>query len=437
MAEFTMPALGADMETGEVVEWRVRAGDRVRPGDVVAVVETHKGAIDVECFLDGVITGLAPLHQALPVGAVLARVTAQGEVGAPAPSAEPSASAATAPVATATPGAAAAAAPAREAAPAGAPGTLPAASPAPAAAPRLPVWGVAPGASPPPARRRVSPAARQAAQARGLDLQGVPGTGADGAVTLADVARAASGTGRPPAPAHAPAHAPAAAPRSGFDPAQMRAAIAAAMGRSKREIPHYYLAETLDFGPAQAWLDAWNAAQPPEQRLLPAALLLKAAARALAQVPQLNGFWQDGGFVPGPGVHVGWAIALRGGGLVAPAVHHADRLDLPAVMAALRDLVQRARGGGLRSSELTDPTVTVTSLGERGAAQVLGVIYPPQVALIGLGRVQTVPWVVDGALQPRPVVQATLAADHRASDGALGGRLLVAMAQALLAPERL
>jgi pyruvate dehydrogenase E2 component (dihydrolipoamide acetyltransferase) len=425
MADFTMPALGADMETGEVVEWRVQPGDRVRPGDVVAVVETHKGAIDVECFLDGAITELAPLRQPLPVGAVLARVVPVGEavVPAPAPAAAAAAPIADAAVPTAAPTEAA---------------STPTTAPTAPTAPTTPTAPVPPSPARPPgalpgARPRASPAARRAAQAQGLDLRQLPGSGADGAIVLADVARAAAAAG----PVPVAVRTPAGPPRTGFDPVQMRAAIAAAMGRSKREIPHYYLAETLDFGPAQAWLDAWNAAHDPEQRLLPAALLLKAAAHALAQVPQLNGFWHDGAYQPGAGIHLGWAIALRGGGLIAPAVRHADRLALPQVMAALRDLVQRARSGGLRSSELTDPTVTVTSLGERGAAQVLGVIYPPQVALIGLGRVQTLPWVVDGQVLPRPVVQATLAADHRASDGAVGSKLLAAMAQALQSPDAL
>jgi pyruvate dehydrogenase E2 component (dihydrolipoamide acetyltransferase) len=217
----------------------------------------------------------------------------------------------------------------------------------------------------------------------------------------------------------------------------MRQAIAAAMGRSKREIPHYYLGTTVDFAAAQAWLDAWNAAHEPAGRLLPAVLLLKACAQALAAVPQLNGFWEGDRFRPGAGIHVGWAVALRGGGLVAPAVHHADRLPLPALMAALRDLVQRARSGGLRSSELTDPTVTVTSLGERGAERVLGVIYPPQVAIVGFGRVALRPAVVGGQVVPRPLVDVSLAADHRASDGHLGSRLLAEIDRALQSPDTL
>jgi pyruvate dehydrogenase E2 component (dihydrolipoamide acetyltransferase) len=151
-------------------------------------------------------------------------------------------------------------------------------------------------------------------------------------------------------------------------------------------------------------------------------------------VPQFNGFHENGAYRAGPGIHVGWAIAVRGGGLVPPAIHDADRKSLPELMLALRELVQRARAGGLRSSELTDPTITVTSLGERGAESVPGVIYPPQVAIVGFGRFVERPWVVDGQVVVRPLVTATLAADHRASDGHLGGQLLAAIDRALQAP---
>jgi len=408
MAIFAMPALGADMETGKVVEWRVRPGTRVRPGQIVAVVETHKGAIDVECFVEGAIDDLVPLGTELPVGAAMAQVRRAGEAAAPAPAPAPAPAAATA-----------------------APAAVAAAAPAPAA-PLQAAFGAA------PARARVSPAARRRAADLGLDPEALAGTGADGAVTLADVELASS---RPPVPAPAADAAAAAAPartaRGGFDPALMRQAIAAAMGRSKREIPHYYLSTTVDFAAAQAWLDDWNTAHEPAARLLPAVLLLKASARALAALPQLNGYWEREGFRAGPGIHPGWAIALRGGGLVAPAIHDADRQSLPALMAAMRDLVQRARSGGLRSSELTDPTVTVTSLGERGAESVHGVIYPPQVGLVGFGRVGLRPWVVDGAVVARPLVTLTLAADHRASDGHLGGQLLAAIDHALQNPAAL
>lgn len=234
-----------------------------------------------------------------------------------------------------------------------------------------------------------------------------------------------------------PAEPPARSPARGFDPARMRAAIAAAMSRSKREIPHYYLLQEMDFGPAADWLARYNAARPPAQRLLPAALLLKATARALAEVPQLNGFHEEGVTRLSQAVHVGWAISLRGGGLVAPAVHDVPSRTIAQAMDALRDLVQRARNGGLRSSELTDPTVTVTNLGERGADGVLGVVYPPQLALIGFGSIAPRPWVHEGQLVVRPTVNVSLAADHRASDGHVGGQLLAAIAAALAQPESL
>ena len=393
MADFTMPSLGADMETGTVVEWKVRPGDQVRSGDVIAVVETHKGAIDVECFLNGTIEDLVPLGQELPVGAVLARVRGPESAAAQWPPA-PTTSLPPAP-----------------------PPSRPAVT-EPPAAPALQVASQ---------RRKVSPAARRQAQALGVDPETLHGTGVDGAVTLADVARGVHAAPQPAYPR----------PRGGFDPGQMRQAIASAMGRSKREIPHYYLRSTISFAAAQSWLTAWNRTREPAERLLPAVLLLKAAARALAQFPQFNGLYVDGQFQPAPSVHLGWAIALRGGGLVAPAIHHAQNLPLPALMDALRDLVQRARAGGLRSSEISDPTVTATSLGDRGADEVLGVIYPPQVAILGFGRIAPRPWVVQDQIVPQTLVSVSLAADHRVSDGHLGGQLLAAIDSALQSPDTL
>ena len=212
------------------------------------------------------------------------------------------------------------------------------------------------------------------------------GTGIDGAVTLADIELATRTRPTNPPPA-APASNPATAPRrAGFDPTEMRKAIAAAMGRSKREIPHYYLSHTVDLGAALGWLEAFNAARPVPDRLLPAVLLLKAAALALRDGAAAQRDLYRRRVSPGDGVHVGWAISLRSGGLVAPAIRDADKRSLPELMAAMRDLVQRARTGGLRSSELASPTVTVTSLGERGAESVTGIIYPPQVAIIGSAR---------------------------------------------------
>jgi pyruvate dehydrogenase E2 component (dihydrolipoamide acetyltransferase) len=398
LSEFVMPSLGADMEAGTLVEWLKKPGDMVKRGEVMAVVDTQKGAIEIEIFEAGVLERiLVQPGEQVPVGTPLATLRTNGAVQEPEP-----------------------APPQPEAPPEPEAPEHPAEKP-PIEIPELEAKG--------DVRVRISPAARRRAADLGVDLAGVRGSGPEGSVGLADVeavARAASAARAAEPPR-----------RATFDPTAMRKAIAAAMARSKREIPHYYLTQTVELRRALAWLDAANRARPPAERLLPAALLLKATALALRKVPELNGFWQEDAFVPKAGIHVGWAISLRGGGLVAPAIHDTDQKALAELMAALRELVQRARSGGLRSSELTDPTVTVTSLGERGAETVIGVIYPPQVAIVGFGRIVERPWAVDGALAARPVVSLSLAADHRASDGHRGGFLLAQIDRLLQEPEAL
>ena len=390
MAEFRMPSLGADMEAGTLVQWCVKLGDRVKSGDVIAVVETQKGAIEVEVFVDGVVSNiLVPVGERVPVGTVLARIDGAGEMPA---AAEPVAVAARTP----TP---------------------------PRAAPE--VRRAKPEAAPQASRQKVTPVARRRAAELHLDLTVLKGSGVEGSIRLADVEAAALVQTPPPTV------------KKGLDLAEMRKAIAAAMSRSKREIPHYYLSETVDLHAALAWLEHFNAERPPIERILPAVLFLKAVALALHEQPKLNGFYENGAFVPGDGVHVGWAIALRGGGLIAPAIRDADKKPLAELMAAMRDLVERSRRGGLRGSELTSPTVTVTNVGDRGAETVTGVIYPPQVALIGFGRVVVRPRVVEDRIEGRPVVSLSLAADHRVTDGHLGGLYLAAIARLLQEPEKL
>jgi pyruvate dehydrogenase E2 component (dihydrolipoamide acetyltransferase) len=266
--------------------------------------------------------------------------------------------------------------------------------------------------------------------------------GADGTVTLADVERAAAGAGRPaaaptPAPAGAAAKPAAAAATMAERAAQMRKVIAAAMARSKREIPHYYLAEDVPLAEATAWLAARNAGRPVTERMLLAPLLLKAVAAALRRFPELNGYWRDDAFVPAEGIHIGVAISLRAGGLVTPALMDVDRKDVEQVGRELLDLVRRTRAGSLKSTELSAGTITVTSLGEQGVGAVFGVIYPPQVALVGFGRVAERPWAVDGGLRVAPVMTATLAADHRVSDGHRGGLFLAALRDLLQNPSEL
>jgi len=392
VSDFLMPSLGADMEAGTLVEWLKRPGDRVARGDVVAVVETQKGAIEIEIFEDGTIDELlvAP-GTTVPVGTPLARLS----------------------------GGAAAPAPAKRAAP---PPVAPVVAAAPAA---MPAKAAAPTLRETPA----SPAARRLAAERGIDLAAIKGSGPGGAIVSADL----EGTKTAPAPA--------APPRRGLDLDAMRQAIAAAMARSKREIPHYYLGTAIDMHRAQRWLADTNATRPPTERLLLGALLLKAVALALRKSPELNGFHIDGTFRPSAAIHVGMAVAIRGGGLVAPAIHDTAERSLDDLMRALRDLVARVRAGTLRSSELTDPTVTLTSLGERGVESIQAVIYPPQVAIVGFGKLVERPWVVggaaDGAIAVRPVIQASLAADHRVSDGHRGALFLAEIDRLLQEPEKL
>jgi pyruvate dehydrogenase E2 component (dihydrolipoamide acetyltransferase) len=392
MADFVMPILGADMTAGTLVEWRKQPGDHVSRGDVIAEVETDKGLIDVEVFVSGVIEHLlVGAGATVPTGTVLATIREDGVAGEPRP-------------------------------------TAPAGQPEPPVVTPSPPVAVTPPRPVPPGpgeRPRVSPLARKIAARLGLDPTTVPGTGAGGVVTREDVERAAT------------ERAAAGAPRGRIDAARMRQTIGAAMARSKREIPHYYLAHTIDLHRALTWLAAENARRAVTDRLLHGVLLIKAVALALREVPELNGVWRGDRAEPSPAIHVGVAISLRGGGLVAPALHDVDRRDLGDLMRAFRDLVQRARGGGLRSSELSDPTVTVTSLGEQGVETVFGIVYPPQLAIVGFGKVVERPWIVAGAVVPRPLVTVTLSADHRVSDGHRGGLLLAAVERLLQAPERL
>ena len=396
MVQFVMPKLGADMTQGKLVEWCKKPGERVKRGEIIAIIETDKANVDTESFVDGVFESVLvePHDEWLPVGTPLAVIRVDGEpiveiVPTPPPVAAEAGTVAVAPPPRAT-------------------------EPVPAAATEAAL-----------ARLKISPAARKRAAELGIDPMRVVGTGPEGRITLEDVER----MGTKPAAAAA-AEVPDKAQR-------MRDAIAATMALSKREIPHYYLSTTISLAKATCWLESRNAGRAVTERLLMGVLLLKATALALRNVPELNGFWRNGRAEPSRAIHVGVAISLRGGGLVAPALHDADQCDLNELMCRLQDLSKRARAGSLKSSEMTDPTITVTSLGERGVDAVYGIIYPPQLALVGFGKVVDRPWVVDGQVAPQPVIEATLSGDHRATDGHRGALLLDAIDRLLQEPEKL
>jgi pyruvate dehydrogenase E2 component (dihydrolipoamide acetyltransferase) len=401
MSEFRMPSLGADMQFGTIVAWHIKPGDTVKRGDVVALVETEKGVVEVEIFENGVIQSLViQPGQKVPVGATLAILSGHGQ--------EVESQAATSPAA------------------------VPALPATPVQEEKSPIQAAPPRAAE-PARVHISPLAKKRAQELGVDWSGIAGTGVDGAITVTDVERVAhavklSAARMAPAPPVTP---------KGLDLAAMRRVIAAAMARSKREIPHYYLSTTIDMRRSLDWLAAENANRPVTKRLLYSVLLIRAVALALRSMPELNGFWIDDGFKAGEGIHIGVAISLRQGGLINPAIHDVDKKNLDELMESMLDLVNRARTGLLRSSELSDGTITVTNLGEQGVEGVFGVIYPPQVALIGFGKITEWPVAANGMLGVRPIIEATLAADHRVSDGHGGGRFLIAIDRLLQNPEKL
>ncbi|MFF7319859.1 2-oxo acid dehydrogenase subunit E2 [Streptomyces albogriseolus] len=467
MGEFTMPSLGADMDEGTLVEWLVEPGAPIRRGDPVAVVETAKSTIEVECFESGTMgRPLVEPGTTVPVGTPLALIeTAAGTRGKAGRARKPRKEPQGPPAPERT----------RPAEPAEPVRILePVASEAPGhghveAGPLIrhlaeeggvdlaALRGSGPGgrvtrtdieraaAAAPTARTptarasraRVTPLARRRAAELGVDLSSVAGTGKDAAIRAEDVSRAASGhAGAPSPPPRTTAAVRASRPSEDQAPA-MRRAIARLMSRANRDVPHYYLSTTVDMAVPMDWLHDRNRRSPMSERLLPAALLLKAAALAAHEVPELNGFWTDDRFTAGEGVHLGMAVSLRGGGLIAPVLRGADTLEVPALMSALKDLVSRARTGRLRGSEVSGATLTVTNLGDQGVETVFGVVHPPQVALVGFGRVVDRPWAVDGLLGVRPVVTVTLSADHRATDGAVGARYLTAVDRLLQNPEKL
>lgn len=409
MADFLMPRLGADMTEATLVAWKVQPGDEVTRGMVVAEVDTAKGVIDVECFQPGrVVELVAQEGELLPVGAVMARIQGVGEAQGEADET----------------GGALSREPGRDDSDKerGTTKVVPAPAQKPGSA------GIGDSR-----RQPITPRARRLAEQAGIDLATVRGSGPNGAISAADVELAMRARG-----SKETAGAQVLPLRQDLEPTErMRSAIAVAMERANREIPHYYLRSTVDMQTALDWLQRENGARPVAQRLLPVTLSLKAAGLALREVPELNGFWREGSFQPGGGIHIGFAIAMRGGGLVTPAIHDVDQLSLDQLMARLMELIPRARAGRMKSSELTDGTCTLTSLGDLGVATVWGVIYPPQVALVGTGQIALRPWVVEAEVVPRPLMEITLAGDHRASDGIIGARFVERFERLLQTPQAL
>lgn len=447
MAEFLMPSLGADMTGGTLVKWLVVVGGHVTRGDIIAEVETDKGTIQVEVFESGVVEALLVQEgEKVPVGTPLAtiasdvasaRTTAKTkDASLPEPGTtlqRPT----PAPVYTSPPASSSVMTrgPTRELGrPMASPATRRRAQELDVPLDAIEGTGshgritqddversanqrTLPARS--SARRRVSPYARRLAKERGIPLEDVRGTGPDGAIRADDVTRAASKHQARPARE------------------RMQRAISAAMARANEEIPHYYVEHTIDMAPSLEWLRARNETLPIADRLVPSVLFLRAVARALHKHPRLNATWQKGVLVPSDGNHVGLAVTLRGGGLVVPAIRDADHGSVNDLMGRMTDVVSRARAGVLRSSEMATPGITLTALGERGAEGVIPLIFPPQVAIVGVGAVLSRPWVVEDQVVPRQVVRVTLGADHRVTNGHEGARFVRALDRLMQTPEGL
>jgi pyruvate dehydrogenase E2 component (dihydrolipoamide acetyltransferase) len=406
MYEFKMPSLGADMDAGTLTEWFIKPGDTVNRGDIIAAVETAKGVIEVEVFVDGVVDQLlVETGQEVPVGTTLAMIRIEET--------EPAAVAAPAAVSSA-------------------------ASPAPVSSPPPSVQKTVEEPLPSikkVSRVKISPVAKKMAEKLGVDIEAIQPSSPDGVIKRADIEKAAAAQ-KTEIKGDAEAIPAKKAVKPSFSES-MRQAIAAAMSRSNRDIPHYYLEKKIDLSTALNWLEQENLKRSVKDRILPVVLMLKATALTLRDIPELNGFWLDNELKMQEGIHIGFAILIRGGGLITPAIHNVDQKSLDQLREDMHDLITRTRAGKLRSSEMTDATITMTNLGDRGVDIVHGVIYPPQVALVGFGKVIDQVWVENGMIAIRPVVSATLAGDHRATDGHRGGQFLNKLDSYLQEPSKL
>ncbi len=347
----TMPSLGADMTEGKLLNWRIKVGDRIKRGQIIADIETQKAAVEMENFKDGVVTSIKAIPlEIIPVGGLMAELELAEEM----------------PVHTMT-----------------------------LKQPSVP---------------RASPAAKNLASEKGIDWKTLKGTGPNGVIELVDVESALPKTE---------------GPKATSEPfINVRKAIAAAMSKSKKEIPHYYLKMTADMDSLLLKLDALNERRPLEQKILLPALLAKIVSDTLKEFPNFNGYFIQDKFEAKPNINLGIVISLKNNGVIVPALLETETKDLSTLAVEFNDLIDRARNQKLRSRELSDSTFTITNLGDLGVEEVFGVIFPPQVGILGIGRVYQAPVIRDGQLLAGHRATFTLSGDHRVSDGIMGSRFL-------------
>ena len=411
--EVTMPQMGADMTEGTLLKWLKQVGDSVQRGDILAEIETDKATVELEAYEAGtIIKQLASEGDVVPVGDVIALLGEPSEA-VPEVDRKPPAE---------TPARRAIESEAKERAAAAGD-----AAPAPAAAP-----DAGPDAG---GRIRVSPVAKRMARDAGIDISELRGSGPDGRILRRDIeAAVAAGTKGGPAAETAPARpAPAAArPAAGAGEglSKMRQAIARRMTLSKQTQPHYYLTLDIDMTAALAFREQFNASATDEQRVSINDLVVKACAIALERHPKFNAEFSEEGLVPHERVNVCIGVALDDG-LIAPALLDCQSKSLGRIAVESKDLINRAKTGSLKADEYSDGTFTITNLGAFGVETLIGIINPPQAAILGVGSVMPQAVVRDGQVVVRQVMKVALSADHRVSDGAEGAHFIKEI-QALL-----
>jgi len=428
-----MPALSPTMEKGNLAKWLKKEGEKVKPGDVIAEIETDKATMEVEAVDEGTLAKIVvPEGTAdVPVNQLIAVLAGEGEDAKAAASGATSAPApkpAEAPKASAP----APAAPAPAAA-------APAAKPAtPAAAPAQATNGHA--------RVFSSPLARRLAKEAGIDLTRIAGTGPHGRVVARDVEGAKEGKGLK-APAAAPsagAPAPVIAPtlsdekvRALYEPGSyeviphdnMRRVIAQRLTASTQTIPHFYLTIDCVIDKLLAAREEINASAPkgqdgkPTYKLSVNDFVVKALALALQKIPNANVSWTESGMLKHKHSDVGVAVALPGG-LITPIVRNAETKSLSTISNELKDMVARARARKLKPQEYQGGTTAVSNLGMYGIKDFTAVINPPHATILAVGAGEERAIVRKGQIVAANVMSVTLSCDHRAVDGALGAELI-------------
>jgi len=397
-----MPKLSDTMEEGRILRWLKKEGDAVETGQALAEVETDKATVEMEAYANGTVRKLiTPEGQFVKIGGLIAIIGDPGEdVSALLP-------AAGGPPAALTPG------PAPEAA------ASPAAAKPPLAA-----------AAPTGRALKASPLALRMAAEAGLDVGRLQGTGPQGRIIKRDIEAAltqapAAAPARQAAPQRARSLSLVAAREAGpesqdVELSPVRRTIAKRLVQSKGPVPHFYL--TIDVAMERVW-DAYRALRDQKSTISINDIIVKAAALALRQHPELNASFAGDHVKVYSRVHIGVAVALEDG-LITPVLRDADLKPLEEISEEARSLAERARAKKLQPSEYTGATFSISNLGMMGIEEFSAIINPPEAAILAVGAVRQVPVVVDGALAVGWRMKATLSVDHRVADGAAGARFL-------------